>query len=416
MTRLFSRRMIIGGLLVASLVGGCRHADVVDPHDSKSKTHEIGGLLSITGNWNTLGVTGDEAARAAVQDINAWAAMRGNNDRVSWRLFDTKLDPATAKASLVTAASAGLHVVVGPQSSAEVAALRQTADSLNILVISPSSTAGSLAIAGDNVLRLCPSDKQEGPAIAAMMRAEGKTVVHAVWRDDIGNRGLATSVRENMIANGGAVVGGFDYSTTTTDFAPIVAQMRTELDIAIKIYGKEKVAVYVPAFDEVVNLAAAIPADDTLLRGLRWYGGDGTVNSTALAPQVAFFEQVGYPCPDVGIGDAIERAKPIIDRIQTATGIVPDAFALCVYDAVWLAGMSLLDGRGWGETPSHPYLRQRIIDAASVYYGATGWTKLNDAGDRAYGVYDMKVLRRVNGTPTWVTVGSWDAIKGYAAR
>lgn len=412
MTSLFSRRMFVSGLLVASLIGGCRHADVVDPHDNKTKTHEIGGLFSITGNWNTLGVTGDEAARIAVQDINTWAAQRGREDRVSWRVYDTKLDPVTAKANLVDAASRGLHVVVGPQSSAEVSALRQTADSLNILVISPSSTAGSLAIAGDNVLRLCPSDKQEGPAIAAMMRAEGKTVVHAVWRDDIGNRGLATSVRENMTANGGAVVGGFEYSTTTTDFAPIVAQMRTELDIAVKIYGKEKVAVYVPAFDEVVSLAAAIPADDTLLRGLRWYGGDGTVNSTALAPQVAFFEQVGYPCPDVGIGDAVERAKPIIDRITTATGIVPDAFALCVYDAVWLSGMSMLSG---SHSDGGVVLRDRVIDAASVYYGASGWTKLNDAGDRAYGVYDMKVLRRVNGTPTWVTVGTWDAIKGYKA-
>ena len=246
-----------------------------------------------------------------------------------------------------------------------------------------------------------------------MMRAEGKTVVLAVWRDDIGNRGLATSVRDYMKANGGAVVGGFEYSTTTTDFAPVVAQMRTELDIAIKIYGKEKIAVYVPAFDEVVNLAAAIPADDTLLRGVRWYGGDGTVNSTALAPQVAFFEQVGYPCPDVGIGDAIERAKPIIERIQTATGIVPDAFALCVYDAVWLAGMSMLNGP---HSEGGSVLRQRVTDAASVYYGASGWTKLNEAGDRAYGVYDMKVLRRVNGTPTWVTVGTWDAISGYRAR
>lgn len=412
MTRMFSRRMIVSGLLVASLIGGCRHADTVDPHDNMSKTHEIGGLFSITGNWNTLGVTGDEAARIAVQDVNTWAAQRGREDRLTWRLYDTKLDPGTAKANLVDAASRGLHVVVGPQSSAEVSALRQTADSLNILVISPSSTAGSLAIAGDNVLRLCQSDKQEGPAIAAMMRAEGKTVVHAVWRDDIGNRGLAQSVRADMTANGGAVVGGFEYSATTTDFAPIVAQMRTELDIAVKIYGKEKVAVYVPAFDEVVNLAAAIPADDTLLRGLRWYGGDGTVNSTALAPQVAFFEQVGYPCPDVGIGDAVERAKPIIDRIKTATGIVPDAFALCVYDAVWLAGMSMLSG---SHSDGGVVLRERVIDAASVYYGASGWTKLNDAGDRAYGVYDMKVLRRVNGTPTWVTVGTWDAIKGYKA-
>ena len=412
MTRMFSRRTLISGLLAVSLIGGCRNADVMDPHDNKNKTHEIGGLLSITGNWNTLGTTGDEAARIAVQDVNTWAAQRGKDDRVSWRLYDTKLDPATAKANLVDAASRGLHVVVGPQSSAEVSALRQTADSLNILVISPSSTAGSLAIAGDNILRLCPSDKQEGPAIASMMRAEGKTVVLAVWRDDIGNRGLATSVRENMTANGGAVVGGFEYSATTTDFAPVVAQMRTELDVAVKIYGKEKVAVYVPAFDEVVNLAAAIPADDSLLRGVRWYGGDGTVNSTALAPQVAFFEQVGYPCPDVGIGDAIERARPIIERIETATGFVPDAFALCVYDAVWLAGMSMLSG---SHSDGGVVLRERVIDAASVYYGASGWTKLNDAGDRAYGVYDMKVLRRVNGTPTWVTVGTWDAIKGYTS-
>lgn len=410
-----TRRFLLSGFLAASVLGGCRHADVMDPHDKETKTYEISGLFSMTGNWNTLGITGNEAARMAVQDVNAWASQRGGKESISWRLYDTKLDPATAKANLLDAASRGVHVVVGPQSSAEVSALRQTADSVNVLVISPSSTAGSLAIAGDNILRLCPSDKQEGPAIASMMRAEGKSVVLAVWRDDIGNRGLATSVRDYMKANGGAVVGGFEYSTTTTDFGPIVAQMRTELDIAVKIYGKEKVAVYVPAFDEVVDLAAAIPADDTLLRGVRWYGGDGTVNSTALAPQVAFFEQVGYPCPDVGIGDAIERAKPIIERIQTATGIVPDAFALCVYDAVWLAGMSMLNGQGWGETPSHPY-RQRVTDAASVYYGASGWTKLNDAGDRAYGVYDMKVLRRVNGAPTWVTVGTWDAIKGYAAR
>ncbi len=412
MNRMLLNNVITAGVLLAIVAGGCRHADVMDPHDHKDVTHEISGLLSMTGTWNTLGTTGNEAARMAVQDVNAWAAQRGMMETVSWRLYDTKLDPATAKANALDVASRRGHVIVGPQSSAEVSALRQTADSANVLVISPSSTAGSLAIADDNILRLCPSDKQEGPAIVAMMRAEGRTVVHAVWRDDIGNRGHAQSVRSNMTAKGGAVVGGFEYATTTTDFLPIVAKMRTELDIAVRIYGKERVAVYVPGFDEVVDLAAAIPADDTLLRGVRWYGGDGTVNSTALASQVAFFEQVGYACPDIGIGDAVERAKPIIERIQAATGIVPDAFALCVYDAVWLAGMSMLSGSHSG---GGIVLRQRFIDAASVYYGASGWTKLNDAGDRAYGVYDMKVLRRVNGVPTWVTVGTWDAIKGYKA-
>ncbi len=412
MNRLLLRNVITAGVFFAIVAGGCRHADVMDPHDHKVATHEISGLLSITGTWSTLGTTGNEAARMAVQDVNTWAAQRGMMETVSWRLYDTKLDPATAKANLLDVASRGGHVVIGPQSSAEVSALRLAADSVNVLVISPSSTAGSLAIANDNILRLCPSDKQEGPAIVAMMRAEGRTVVHTVWRDDIGNRGLATSVRETMKAAGGATIGGFEYSTTTTDFTQVVAKMRTELDVAVKIYGKENVAVYVPGFDEVADLAAAIPADDTLLRGLRWYGGDGTVNSTALASQAAFFEQVGYACPDVGIGDATERAKPIIERITTATGIVPDAFALCVYDAVWLAGMSMLSGSHSG---GGIVLRQRVIDAASVYYGASGWTKLDAAGDRAYGAYDMKALRRVNGTPTWVVVGTWDAVKGYKA-
>lgn len=61
---------------------------------------------------------------------------------------------------------------------------------------------------------------------------------------------------------------------------------------------------------------------------------------------------------------AFERAKPIIERNQAATGIVPDAFALCVYDAVWLAGMSMLSGSHSG---GGIVLRQRFIDAASVY-------------------------------------------------
>lgn len=400
-------------LATAALLSACASSTTPTNPNGDDDFPEIGGLLSITGSWNTLGTTADAAARIAINDLNSKLEAQGSSKRFMWRLYDTKLEADRAQTSLTDAISNGVRVVIGPQSSAEASAILSTANAQEVIVVSPSSTAGALAIENDNLLRMCPSDQQEGPAIAAMMRAEGRNIVVSVARDDIGNRGLASSVRADMKANGGDVVGGFEYAATTTDFTAVVEQLRTEVGIAVGIYGIDKVAIYNPAFDEAAQLAAAIPVTDTLLRGVRWYGGDGTVESAALLAQAEFFEQVGYACPNVGIGDAVERAQPLISRIEQLTGLSPDAFALSTYDAVTLACGAILQ---LGNNASAESLRSAIVTAADGYQGMSGDATFNAAGDRKNGIYNMMGIRIVNGTPQWMVIGTFDPVNGYRAE
>jgi branched-chain amino acid transport system substrate-binding protein len=140
---------------------------------SKSKTVEavptisVAGLFSLTGNWSSLGKTSTAALKIASDDINYYLSAKNAPFRINVLVADTKLDTTIAKNLFTQAKAAGISLVIGPQSSAELAALKPLIDASQVLVVSQSSTAGSLAVAGDNIFRFCPSDKIEGAAVAS---------------------------------------------------------------------------------------------------------------------------------------------------------------------------------------------------------------------------------------------------------
>lgn len=367
----------------------------------------IGGLFSRTGNWNTLGRNAEVALELAVADANVALADNGSDLRVRAEVVDTRLDPQGALAGLNQLIAGGARFVVGPQSSAEVAALKATADAAGVLLLSPSSTAGSLAIAGDNVFRFTPSDGPEGEAIAALMQADGVRAVVPVWRDDAGNSGLEAATRRAFTALGGTVTTGVRYGATTSDFSATVASLRTDVSAAQAQVGAGNVAVYLAAFDEVVGLFRRAQSDP-VLSSVRWYGSDGVALSTALsgdAQAAAFAVRSGYPNPVFGLDPAAAPlAAPLLARIEARTGIAPDAFALAVYDAARVAVQAYVAARA---APEPAALRVYLAQAANAYFGATGWTALNEAGDRRYGVFDFWALRAGTPAPVWTRVAQY---------
>jgi len=398
-------RIVVVTVVCLSLLS-CAKEEPITPN---AQVVAVGGLFSITGNWNTLGKAGNAAAELAVIDANAYFASIGSSTRVTYQNYDTKLDPATALEGMKYMQGHLVRLVVGPQSSAEVSAIKNYADSAGILVISPSSTAGALAIANDNILRMCPSDAAEGPAIAAMMKAEGRTNIIPVWRDDIGNNGLKTSASAALVASGATVQPGMSYATDVVDFTSLVNTLRATVSAQIAVSGKEKVAIYNPGFDEVVNLFAAIPPDDSVLRGVRWYGGDGTAMSAALFSQADFITQVSYPNPLFGIGDGAAIAGSVAQRIKARSGVDADAYSLSVYDAVRIAAASYPLASHIGTIAA---VREAFILEAGSTFGVTGWTKLNEFGDREFGNFDMMAVRIVGGSPAWVRIGKYSSGTG----
>src|SRR5207253_9729054 len=139
------------------------------------------------GSWNSLGQNTVAALQLANEQLQATAKAEHGSYRFHSVVCDTQLDPAKALAAIQDLDKRGVKIVIGPQSSAEVAMIKPYADAHNILVISQGSTASSLSISGDNIFRFCPNDKREAEAIVALMWHDGILTIVPLWRDYAGN-------------------------------------------------------------------------------------------------------------------------------------------------------------------------------------------------------------------------------------
>lgn len=374
----------------------------------------IGGIFSITGNWSSLGVTSKAALEMAVEDANAYAAGRGITFVADVR--DTKLDPATALSAVQSLTADGVQIIIGPQSSAELAAIKSYVDANEVIVVSQSSTAGSLAVAGDRIFRFTAADSLEGVASAALMWSDGIRTVVPVWRADAGNQGLRASTRTAFLARGGGVSGGVEYTTGTNSFGGVVTEVGLQVRAALAARPTSEVAVYLAGFDEVADLFVAAAADP-VLASVRWYGADGIAQSGALLTKpgaVSFAETVGFPSALFGLDfTARQNWELAAARIQARAGMAPDAFALAVYDAVRVAALAYLASPSDVSVNS---LATRFVQAAGAYHGTTGWTALNAAGDRAYADFDFWAVRPSGATHAWTRVAGYETRSGTLSR
>jgi branched-chain amino acid transport system substrate-binding protein len=394
----FLFRLILCAFVVA-LVGSATEAQAAKP------PVKIGVLADLTGSWSTLGKNTVAALQIAANKIQA-----ETNGRMQFRLLvrDTHLEPSKALAAIMDLDSRGVKIVIGPQSSSEVAEIMPYADAHKILVISQGSTASSLAIPGDNIFRFCPDDIREAEAIVALMRHDGIRAIVPLWRNDRGNNGLHHSVQIRFQAVGGRVTSGFRYEPTTTDFS--AAENTVASQITHLINGgtnPSSIAVYLAAFDEVVGVFDAAQANPTL-SNTTWYGSDGVALSATLVADpvaAAFAIHAGYPNPIFGLPDALRnRWQPIANAIEARTGITADAFALSTYDALFVVALALVHAKpetNFGE------FKAAFVDEAGHYQGVTGSTALDAAGDRDNGDFDFWAVRRRNGSYIWVRIGSY---------
>lgn len=390
--------------VMAGVAGGSEHP----PNQPHEQEVLLGGLFSLTGNWATLGQTSAVAVEIAVDEVNRY--LEGNAAGLRFRVavVDTRLDPERALEQVQALHARGAQILIGPQSSAEVAYLKPYVDANDLLLVSHASTAGNLAIPGDNVFRFTPSDVPEAEANSALMWEDGIHTVVPIWRDDAGNAGLEVATRAAFSALGGTVLEGVKYGTATQDFNATVATLRVQVEQAIAQQDTDRVAVYLAAFDEVVQLFARAAADP-VLGTVRWYGSNGVALSDALVndPTAAEFAiRAGYPNPVFGRDEgAREVWEPLVEQIRARTGHEPDGFALAVYDAVWVAA------RGYtasGATQDIERLKHAFTTAASTHFGATGWAVLNEAGDRRYGNFDFWAIRMQDGVPRWTRVAVYE--------
>jgi ABC-type branched-subunit amino acid transport system substrate-binding protein len=361
----------------------------------------IGALLPLTGTLSSFGESAEASLTLAVDDVNDQLANSGSSSRVRLVIEDTKTDPNVAREKLMDIASKGVRIVIGPSTSAAVAAVKEYADENGILIVSSSSTAPSLAIPNDNVFRFVPDDTHQAEALAKQMWDEGTRVVIPIWRTDVFGNNLQSLLKEKFEKLGGKVVDGIGYDPPVGNFAASLHRINfivweqelrsltSKVNDAVSQYGADKVGVYIVAFDEIVPIMIQSNRHQEL-QSVRWYGSDGSAQQEGLIKNVEaaeFAVKTNFLNPIYRV-NASDSFKKIEERIVEKIDREPRSYAEVAYDEFWVAALTLNNHTGTQQDDIGS-LREAFVNTANMYNGVTGRTELNDAGDRKYAPYDF---------------------------
>jgi branched-chain amino acid transport system substrate-binding protein len=418
--------ILVGGILSYGFIasGATESTRYFGPVEG-ANTILIGALLPLTGTLSSFGESAEASLRLAVDDVNNQLAKSGSSSRVGLVIEDTKTDPNVAREKLMDLASKGIRIVIGPATSANVAAVKEYADENGILIVSSSSTAPSLAIPNDNVFRFVPDDTHQAEALAKKMWDEGTRVVIPIWRTDVFGNNLQSLLKEKFEKLGGKVVDGIGYDPPVGNFAASLHRINfivweqelrsltQKVNDAVKQYGADKVGVYIVAFDEIVPIMIQANRHEAL-QSVRWYGSDGSVQHEGLIKNIEaaeFAVKTNFLSPIYGV-EASDSFKELEERIVEEIDRVPRSYAEVIYDEFWVAALTLSNYNGTHKDDIGS-LREAFINTTNSYIGVTGRTELNDAGDKEYGSYDFWAIRPLSkdvnnkGSFEWTNVAAY---------
>ena len=357
---------------------------------AQTTTVEIGALLTeAQSNADRF-----EAMKLAVDDFNT-----ANTDyKLSIASYSLGDDPLAALQKAYDNGN-GPRYYVGPTSSGNVEKVRAYADSNNIIIVSPSSTAARLAIAGDTTFRLAPSDAKQAPFVAEILKGDEKTHIVTVYRNDAWGSGLATGIPTNYNE---ATFVGIPFDPDSEDHAQVAADLKTALD-AFTAQNIHTAVLYLGFENDLIRTFEAVHGDPALesVLDVRWYGADGIANKPSIVEHAVagpLANRVDLTATIFFISES-DLTKSVKDRLAPRVRGEINQYVYTSYDAVRIIGEAIKDVGA-----DDPVLvAASFIDVADRHVGALGDYRLDAAGDlrepSAFTAY--RVVQGDDGTFMW---------------
>ncbi|MFN3805495.1 MAG: ABC transporter substrate-binding protein, partial [Pyrobaculum sp.] len=340
----------------------------------------IGALMPLTGGLQSPGIGARDAIALAVEDANAMC----KNVKFQVVVEDTGTDPIKALEKLQTLYARGVKVVIGPMSSGEVSAVRSFADQNKIIIFSPSSTSPLLALSGDWIYRIVPTDFAQAKAVVDLVKYLNIKKIVILYRRDAWGEGLKDAISKEAGAVGIQVVAAEGYDRDPKAFPTAIPPAIKKLSDALKT--PESAALIFVTFEDDGLVAIREAAADPVLSKVRWIGTDGIAFSESLIKQVGREMAAGKllgttPSPDPKDPKYVEFKE----KYKAKYGREAVAYDPYSYDAAMMI-MQIICQLGSAD-PDKVRATLEQWGKDGKYTGVTGKVFLDENGDRAYPNY-----------------------------
>lgn len=333
-------------------------------YTSGNTEYVIGCTGPLTGDASSYGISVQEGATLAVEEINANGGLNGVNFKLDMK--DDKATAADAASGYDMLYEAGMQVSLGSVTSGSCASFAAKAAQDHLFFITPSASAAAITDTGDNAFRVCFGDPDQGVLAADEINEKYETVGVIYDTSDAYSSGIYEAFKGEMEKL------GKEYSVQTFD-----AENKKDFSTQVEAL-KDCDVIFLPFYYTEAGLvakAAVAKGCDAVLFGCDGLDGiSDQIDSTVT-------NLIRYITPfDVNSTD--EKVKSFVDAYKAKYNKLPDQFAADGYDAVYVIYEAMKKAGVNDVTIDASTLCDKLIPVVTgddfTYTGATGtmtWDK-----------------------------------------
>jgi branched-chain amino acid transport system substrate-binding protein len=409
--------LLVVGLVVGAGAGyfmAPKETVVEDGGDGGTVTVEVAPLAgeNIQLGYISSTTVGLETAVPLVEDImaedyNEYLDTLGMDTTVEFLIDDATGQAAVHLEKVQGYKSMDVNVFIGGGWSSQAQAALSYCNDNDMLMWSSSSTSPLLAIADDNLYRMCPTDLIQAPAIAEMLWSAGIEAVILIQRGDAWADGIYNYLEPAYTAKGGVILEKIRYAGEATEFANYLQTAEDIAQDAVAEYGAEHVGVEIISFSEFVVMMSQAQ-DFPTMYDLTWFGSDGTTLSQQAcddAPEAVTHLKVHstYAAP----ADS-DKFNDLYDRYFALVAQPFGYYSACSYDIGWVLMESIMNTQSLDATVLIPVQHRTAYNN----FGASGWNQLNEDGDRYGSNYQIWSYKYDGDVVIPYVTGLFDGITG----
>ena len=320
-------------VLVAAVFAGCGNssagtattapaAPAGDAAPAGTGTVKIGMSGPLTGGASAYGLAVKAGMEVAVEEINAKGGLQ-----IEFNAQDDEADGEKAVSAYNVLKDWGMQVMAGQVTTGSALAVAPESTADNMFNLTPSASAESLALTGDNIFQMCFTDPNQGASAAELVSTKfaGSKVGIIYDSSDDYSSGLYKGFSEKAAELGVEVV------ATTSCTADNKADLSTQVT-QCKDAGADLVflPIYYTEASQILSYANKIGYAP------KFFGCDGmdgilTVEGfdTALAEGLVLMTPFDANASDEATQSFVSKFKEKMD------GLVPNQFAADGYDVIY---------------------------------------------------------------------------------
>ncbi len=320
-------------------------------------------------------------------DFNKYAALLGYGTTFQYMIDDAQGQANTHLEKVQGFKSAGITVYEGGGWSSQAQSALSYTNTNAMLMWSSSSTSPTLAIANDRLYRMCPADTALAPALADIMWQFGIKEAATFQRGDSWGDGIINLFVPAFTAKGGKMTGdNVRYAAEATEFTNYLQQADGQIKAALDRQGGDnlRVGMVILSFNEAPVILKQASQFDSVYN-VHWFGSDGTALSQRImddspdeANHIGIYSMLSHQTPSTKFDDLQKRYVDLVKQ-QFST------YTAYSYDIGTVITNTMMEAQSFKADDIYPLQMGYSLNT----FGAGGWCKLNEFGDRAPPPFDV---------------------------